>query len=95
MKSNPAMRALVLASALLASGTAAFAQGGDVYSRLAQMRAEMMKKHADGMVSKAEYLDMVSKAWDMQAAEMQVRDGKMTPEQVKALEKLLGRMLGS
>lgn len=96
MKIHHAMRSLLLATALLGAGAAAFAESSnDVYTRLQDMRAKLMQQHSGGMVSRAEYLDMVGKAWDMKAEEMQVRNGKMTPEQLKELEKLLGRMLGS
>ena len=38
---------------------------------------------------------MVAKAWDMHAQENKARNGKLNPEQLKELEKVLGRSLGA
>jgi ABC-type enterochelin transport system ATPase subunit len=46
------------------------------------------------MVSKEEFIAMVSKLWDMHSGEMKIKGGKMTLDQVKELEKILGRSLG-
>lgn len=86
------LRPLALALALAAGGGAAFADG-DIYSRLMEMRA--MDRNQDGMVSKEEFLAMIAKAWDMHAQENQLRNGKLTPEQLKQLERVLGRTLGA
>jgi hypothetical protein len=83
-------RAALLALPLAAVGSSALAQG-DIYSRLFDMRE--MDRNKDGMVSKEEFLAMVAKAWDMRAADQKIKGGKMTPEQIKELEKLLGRTL--
>lgn len=90
MNTRPMFRRFVVAAALAVAGTTAFADG-DIYSRLMQLHAQKIAK--DSMVSKDDFLAMVSKAWDMQADEMKIRSGKMTPEQLKQLEKLLGRTL--
>jgi hypothetical protein len=84
---------IVIASVVLATaGSAALAQG-DIYSRLMEMRE--MDKNKDGMISKQEFLDMISKAWDMKAEEMKVRGDAMDPEHIKELEKILGRVLSA
>ncbi|WP_298826633.1 hypothetical protein [uncultured Piscinibacter sp.] len=85
------VRGATVALALATCGGAAFAQG-DTYSRLFEM--QQMDRNKDGMVSKAEYLAMVAKAWDMKAAEMKVK-GRMTLEQLHELEKILGRSVGA
>lgn len=84
------IRTVAVALALGTTGLVAQAEG-DIYSRLMEMR-EMDRNH-DGMVSKEEFLAMIAKAWDMKAAEMKVRGGKMSAEQIKELEKVLGRTL--
>lgn len=43
---------------------------------------EQMDKNHDGMVSKTEFMAMASKAYDMQAKEMGLKDGKMTQAQL-------------
>lgn len=91
MKHLDILRSAALAATLALAGTAAFAEG-DIYSRLFEMK--QMDKNKDGMVSKEEFLAMVSKLWDMHSVEVKIKGGKMTPEQVKELEKLLGRSLG-
>lgn len=85
------VRGATVALALTTCGGAASAQG-DIYSRLFEMR--QMDRNKDGMVSKEEYLAMVAKAWDMKAAELKVK-GRMSPEQLRELEKVLGRSAGA
>ena len=92
MNTTTLLRTAAIAVAMVTSGASASAQG-DIYSRLFEMR--QMDRNKDGMVSKEEFLAMVAKLWDMQATEMKVKDGKLNPDQVKELEKLLGRTLGS
>jgi Ca2+-binding EF-hand superfamily protein len=92
MKSFTLFRAAALALAMTAVGSAALADG-DIYSRLFEMK--QMDRNKDGMVSKDEFLAMVAKAWDMQAADMKVVGHKMTAEQIKELEKILGRTLSA
>ena len=45
------------------------------------MAMKMMDKDKDGMVSKKEYMDMMAKAWDMNAQKMGVKGEKMTKAQ--------------
>lgn len=86
------LRPLAVALAL-AGGSAGALADGDIYSRLMEMRA--MDSDRDGMVSKEEFLAMIAKAWDTHTLEIKVRGGKMTPEQLRQLEKVLGRTLGA
>ncbi len=92
MKTTHIFRSAAIVVALLAGGTAANADG-DIYTRLFEMN--QMDKNKDGMVSKTEFMAMVSKVWDMQAAEMKVKGGKMSADQIKEIERVLGRTLGS
>lgn len=86
-------RSVAAALVMAASGTAALAQGGDIYSRLFEMKE--MDRNKDGMVSKEEFLAMVGKLWDMHSLEVKIKGDKMTPEQIKEIEKILGRTFGS
>ena len=56
---------------------------------------KQMDSNNDGMVSKDEFLAMVAKLWDMHSLEIKIKGNKMTPEQIKELEKVLGRTLSS
>jgi hypothetical protein len=91
MKLVTLMRGATVALALTTVGGVAFA-GGDIYSRLFEMRE--MDRNQDGMISKEEFLAMVSKAWDMKATEMKAK-GRLTPEQFTELQKVLGRSIGA
>lgn len=93
MKTTNILRITLLSSMLALTGVAAHAEG-DIYSRLAEMRQKMMKTDASAMVTKEEYLNFVSKAWDMKAEEMRAKDGKLSQAQLKDLEMALGRTLG-
>lgn len=86
------LRPLALALALAGGAGAALAEG-DIYSRLMEMRE--MDRNKDGMVSKEEFLAMIAKAWDMHAQENKLRNGKLSAEQIKDLEKVLGRTLSA
>jgi hypothetical protein len=77
------IRNLAAAAALLAAGTA-FAQApatAEYYPFAEIMSMKMMDKNKDGMVSKKEFMDMMSMAWDMNAKKAGVKGDKMTPEQ--------------
>lgn len=92
MKTATLVRSAAVAIGLVAGASAAFAEG-DIYSRLFEMR--QMDRNKDGMVSKDEFLAMVAKLWDMQAAEKKAKDGMLDANQIKELEKLLGRTLSA
>lgn len=90
MNMTKLVRGVSVALALTTGGATAFAQG-DIYSRLFEMR--QMDSNKDGMVSKAEFLAMAAKAWDMKSAEMKVK-GPLNEEQLHELMKVLGRSVG-
>jgi len=92
MHTSPLLRRAIVASLLVLTGTAAFAEG-DIYSRLAQMREKMMNVDSHSMITKEQYLDYIGHAWDMKVEEMKSRDGKLTMAQLKDLEAALGRMV--
>ena len=75
---------LITASALAAGS--AFAAGptsAEYYPFMEIMSMKMMDKNKDGMVSKKEYMDMMSMAWDMNARKMGVKGDMMTADQFK------------
>ncbi|MEO8024198.1 EF-hand domain-containing protein [Polaromonas sp.] len=72
--------AFVVASTVLAAGSA-FAQApanAEYYPLSEIMSMKMIDKNKDGMVSKQEYMDMMSMAWDMNAKKMNTKGDKMT-----------------
>jgi len=91
MKTSILVRSAAVALVMAAAASTAFADG-DKYFRLFEMQA--MDSNHDGAVSKTEFLAKMGKAWDMQASDMKVR-GKMNADQIKELEKVLGRTLSS
>jgi hypothetical protein len=46
-------------------------------------KMERMDKNKDGMVSKKEFLDMMSAMWDAKAKKMKMKDGMMSGEDFK------------
>ena len=78
--------AMLAAAALLASTGSAFAAGSSEYYPFAEiMSMKMMDKDKDGMVSKKEFMDMMSLAWDMNAKKMNVKSDKMTTDEFAQL----------
>ena len=74
----------IAATLLLACAGTAFAQAptSQEFSAFKEiMSMKMMDKNKDGMVSKKEFMDMMSMAWDMNAKKAGVKGDKMTPEQ--------------
>jgi hypothetical protein len=72
----------IAAATLLCAAGSAFAQNrGEFYPFTEIMSMKMMDKNKDGMVSKKEYMDMMSMAWDMNAKKMGVKGDKMTQEE--------------
>jgi hypothetical protein len=87
MKLKHIAGSIAIASAFLAS-SAAFAAGptnAEFYPFAEIMSMKMMDKDKDGMVSKKEYMDMMSMAWDMNAKKMGVKGEKMTDAQFKEI----------
>ena len=50
---------------------------------------KMMDKNKDGMVSKAEFMDMMGKMWDAKAKKMGVKGGKMSSAEFEEIAKYL------
>src|ERR1700757_4346116 len=74
------------AAALLVTAGSAFAAGSTEYYPFSEiMSMKMMDKNKDGMVSKKEFMDMMSMAWDMNAKKMGAKADMMTPEQFNQL----------
>jgi Ca2+-binding EF-hand superfamily protein len=53
------------------------------------MTLKMMDKNKDGMISKAEFLEMMGKVWDAKAKKMGVKGDKMTPAEFDEIAKYL------
>ena len=88
MKLKQTAGRIALAATLALSANAAFAQAptnAEYYPFAEIMAMKMMDKNKDGMVSKKEYLDMMSMAWDMNARKMGVKGETMTLEQFKEI----------
>jgi len=78
--------AAIAAAAILCAGAASAAQGptnAEYYPLAEIMSMKMIDKNKDGMVSKKEFLDMMSMAWDMNAKKMGAQGDKMTDAQFK------------
>jgi hypothetical protein len=71
--------------ALSSLSTASFAQTQEDMSFDGMMKMVMVDKNKDGMVSKQEFLDTMSKVWDMKAKQMKVSGDKMTPDDFKQI----------
>jgi hypothetical protein len=92
MKIKPLMSALALGLALSTVGSLAQAASpAEDNSFDGMMKMPMIDKNKDNMVSKAEYLEMMGKLWDMKAKEMKVRGDMMTPADFAALTQFLSR----
>lgn len=88
MKSTSIARTLALAAALATTAGSALAQAptnAEYYAFKEIMSMRMMDKDKDGMVSRAEYMDMMGKAWDMNAAKMGVKGDRMTSQQFQEI----------
>jgi hypothetical protein len=83
----------MLAAVLAASVAPVAHAADDPATRMLEMQS--MDADRDGLVSRKEFLAAIAKLWDAKSSEMKVRGGRMTPEQLRELEKLLGRSLGA
>lgn len=81
---------LSLAALLALAGLPAFADGAEGSNR-ARMRMAAMDIDKDGRINKAEFLDMVGKVWDGHQADFKSADGRLTLEQVQAIQKTLAQ----
>jgi hypothetical protein len=77
--------------ALLAAGGAARAETMDDNSFSGMFALAQMDGNKDGMVSKAEFLAMMGKVWDMKAKEMAVKGDKMSADEMKKVGVWLSR----
>jgi hypothetical protein len=79
------------AATLLSTALPAFAAAsvGEYYPFAEIMSMKMIDKNKDGMVSKKEFMDMMSMAWDMNAKKMAVKGDKMTADQMTQLMQYL------
>jgi hypothetical protein len=80
---------LAAATLLCAAGTAAAAGSSEYYPFAEIMSMKMIDKNKDGMVSKKEFMDMMSMAWDMNAKKMGVKGDKMKTEDFTQLMQYL------
>ena len=87
MKLQHIAGSFALAATVLASGTA-FAAGptnAEFYPFAEIMSMKMIDKNKDGMVSKKEFMDMMTMAWEMNAKKMGVKGDMMTDAQFKEI----------
>jgi len=70
--------ALATAALLMGAATGARAQTQEDMSFGGMVKADRMDTNKDGMVSKAEFLAMMGKMWDMKTKEMKAKDGKVS-----------------
>ena len=85
MKIQQTAGRLALAASILFAGSA-FAAGptnAEYYPFAEIMSMHMMDKNKDGMVSKKEFMDMMSMAWDMNAKKMGVKGDNMSADDFK------------
>ena len=75
MQSKRLIAVLSTALALGAFGTTAHAQTQDDMSFSGMFKADRVDRNKDGLVSKAEFLEMMGKVWEMKAKEMKVKGG--------------------
>lgn len=69
------------ALALTAGATAARAETNDDMSFSGMFKADRIDRNKDRMVSKAEFIEMMGKVWDMKAKEMSVKGDKFSMDQ--------------
>ncbi len=74
-------RGLIVAAAFVAMNSMAASHATGDMKPAEMMKAPMMDTNKDGMVSKAEFLEMAGKMYDMKAKEMKAKDGMMTHSQ--------------
>ena len=77
--------------ALLGAGSVARAETMDDNSFSGMFTLAHMDTNKDGMVSKAEFLAMMGKVWDMKAKEMKLKGDMMSAEDMKAFGRWLSR----
>lgn len=75
--------ALILCAALGASGVSMAQGAADWQMHLDMQKFGAMDQNKDGMVSKAEFVKMMDKSFDMAAKKMGAKGDKMTESQFK------------
>jgi hypothetical protein len=85
MKFKQIAASLAACGALLASGSALAAgpTNAEYYPFAEIMAMKMMDKNKDGMVSKKEFMNMMTMAWEMNAKKMGSKAEMMTDAQFK------------
>ena len=91
MNKRTPLAALAATLALVAFTGTARAETMDDNSFTGMFKLERMDKNKDGMVSKAEFLEMMGKVWDMKAKEMAVKGDKMGTDEMKKMVEWLSR----
>jgi hypothetical protein len=84
MKTHTLLAALATTLAL-AFGGAARAETMDDNSFSGMYKMERMDKNKDGMVSKAEFIEMMGKVWDMKAKEMKLKADKASAKEMEQI----------
>jgi hypothetical protein len=82
---------LILVAALVATNSFAASHAAGEMKAADMMKMPMIDKDKDGMVSKAEYLEMAGKVFDMKVKEMKGREDKL---QANHFYDLLRNMMG-
>ncbi len=72
-------RSLIVIAALVATNSFAASHAAGEMKAADMMKMPMIDTDKDGMVSKAEYLAMAGKVFDMKSKEMKAKDGKLQP----------------
>lgn len=83
MNGKQTITLLATALALVTVTAGARAETADDNSFSGMARMERMDKNKDGMVSRAEFLEMMGKAYDMKAKEMKSKGGMMSSDDFK------------
>ena len=83
MQSQSRIILLGTSLALATMAGAARAETPDDFSFSGMARMERMDKNKDGMVSRAEFLEMMGKVYDMKAKEMKAKGGMMSSADLK------------
>lgn len=77
--------ALTLAGAAACAATPAFAETDADASFSGMVAMPRIDKNKDGMVSKKEFMDTMSKIWDMKAKQMKAKDDKFDAAQMQQI----------
>ena len=88
MKFRTVTATLIMVTSMVGASSA-FAQSGggpksaEFFPFAEIMSMKMIDKNKDGMVSKKEYMDMMTMAWEMNAKKMGIKGDMMTDAQFK------------